>query len=83
MTPSDDRSVSLALRPKDAAKALGISVRHLFTLTKGGHIPCVRIGSGTRKTVLYPVEELRAWLAEQTRPGRPNGEEPQPPRQED
>lgn len=56
----------LALRPREAAKALGISARHLWQLTKDGHIPYVRVGSGTRKTVLYPVAELQAWLARQT-----------------
>lgn len=56
----------LALRPREAAKALGISARHLWQLTKDGHIPCARIGSGTRKTVLYPVAELEAWLASQS-----------------
>jgi excisionase family DNA binding protein len=55
----------LALRPRDAAKALGISPRLLWQLTKDGHIPCVRVGSGTRKTVLYPVAQLTAWLAQQ------------------
>jgi hypothetical protein len=56
----------LALRPRDAAKALSISERHLFTLTKDGEIPCVRIGSGSRKTVLYPMDSLRNWLASTT-----------------
>jgi excisionase family DNA binding protein len=59
-------SAPLALRPRDAAKALGISPRLLWQLTKDGRIPCVRVGSGTRKTVLYPVAELQAWLARQT-----------------
>jgi excisionase family DNA binding protein len=65
MVPTD-LSSPLALRPREAAKALGISVRHLWQLTKDGHVPCVRVGSGTRKTVLYPVAELHAWLARQT-----------------
>jgi excisionase family DNA binding protein len=56
----------LALRPREAAKALGISARHLWQLTKDSHIPCVRLGSGTRKTVLYPVAERRVWLTRQT-----------------
>ena len=56
---------TLALRPRDAAKALGISPRHLWQLTHDGHIPCVRIGSGKRQTVLYPVAELQAWLTRQ------------------
>ena len=52
-----------ALRSKEAAKALGISARHLWQLTHDGHVPCVRIGSGKRQTVLYPADTLREWLA--------------------
>ncbi len=63
---TDNVSPPLALRPRDAAKALAISARHLWQLTKDGHIPCVRIGTGKRKTVLYPVAVLRAWLDQQT-----------------
>jgi excisionase family DNA binding protein len=62
---STDLSSLLALRPREAAKALGISPRHLWQLTKDEHIPCVRVGSGRRKTVLYPVAELQAWLTRQ------------------
>lgn len=57
---------SLALRPREAAKALGISERTLWGLTTPrGPIPCVRIGQGKRQTVLYPVVELQAWLRRQ------------------
>lgn len=56
----------LALRPREAAKALGISPRLLWQLTKDGRIPCVRVGSGTRKTVLYPVADLQAWLSRES-----------------
>ena len=59
----------LALRPREAAKALGISARYLWQLTKDGRIPCVRVGGGKRKTVLYPVAELRAWLTQQAKEG--------------
>ena len=52
----------LALRPKQAAQALCISERHLWQLTRDGHVPCVRVGSGVRKTVLYPTDTLRKWL---------------------
>jgi excisionase family DNA binding protein len=55
----------LALRPREAAKALGISPRLLWQLTKDGHVPCVRIGSGKRRTVLYPLADLQAWLTRQ------------------
>lgn len=54
--------VPLAFRPRDAAKVLSVSPHHLWQLTKDGIIPCVRIGSGKRQTVLYPVAELEAWL---------------------
>jgi excisionase family DNA binding protein len=65
----------LALRPRQAAETLGISARHLWQLTHDGLIPCVRVGSGRRKTVLYPTESLRTWLhsASQGRRGPGNG----------
>ena len=50
----------LALRPKDAAKALSICERLLWTLTKRGEIPHVRFG----RAVLYPVDALREYLRE-------------------
>lgn len=53
----------LSLRPAEAAKALGISPRLLWQLTHDGVIPCVRVGSGKRQTVLYPTATLQAWLA--------------------
>jgi excisionase family DNA binding protein len=56
---------SLALRPREAAKALGISPRLLWQLTHDGHVPCVRVGTGKRRTVLYPVSSLEKWLSQQ------------------
>jgi hypothetical protein len=56
----------LALRPREAAKALGISERSLWGLTfPRGPIPCVRVGTGRRQNVLYPIDTLRAWLSRQ------------------
>ena len=49
----------LAMRPQQAAKALGISARHLWQLTKDGEIRSVRAG----QSVLYPILELQRWLA--------------------
>jgi excisionase family DNA binding protein len=60
----EDIQSTLALRPRHAAKALGISPRLLWQLTKDGHIPCVRVGNGKRRTVLYPLVALQAWLAQ-------------------
>ena len=65
-----DLSSALALRPREAAKALGISARHLWQLTRDGHIPCVRVGSGKRRTVLYPVAALQEWLTRQAAPAK-------------
>jgi excisionase family DNA binding protein len=66
----NESTLPLALRPREAAKALGISTRTLWELTRRGVIPCVHVGSGRRrKTVLYPVAELQAWLTQQAKKG--------------
>jgi hypothetical protein len=53
---------ALAFRPREAAKALGISERMLWSLTAPrGTIQSVRVGS----CVLYPVTGLQAWLDRQ------------------
>jgi hypothetical protein len=63
----NEGTAPMALRPKDAAKALGIGQRKLWDLSHPrGPIPCVRVGG----CCLYPVEGLRAWLNEQITPGR-------------
>jgi excisionase family DNA binding protein len=62
VTP-DDPHPPLALRPRDAARRLGVSPRTLWEWTRAGLVPCVRVGTGSRKTVLYPVADLQAWLA--------------------
>jgi hypothetical protein len=62
---------SLALRPREAAKALGISARTLWGLSAPrGPIPCLRIGHGKRQTVLYPVSDLQAWLTREAEPAK-------------
>lgn len=48
------------LRPRDAAAALCISERHLYTLTKEGIIPCVRLN----RLVRYSTDGIRAWISE-------------------
>ena len=49
----------LALRPRDAATALGISSRTLWGLTSPrGPIPCVRLG----RSVRYSVAALERYL---------------------
>ena len=51
----------LALRPKDAAKALGIGERKLWEITvdQTSGIPHTRFG----KAIVYPVADLERWLA--------------------
>jgi hypothetical protein len=61
----DGPDIRLALRPKDAAKALGIGERLLWEKTDGGDIPHLRIGAA----VLYPVAVLERWLAAQAEGG--------------
>lgn len=65
-SPGGVMSDRLALRPKDAAKALGIGQRLLWTLTHNGEIPHARMGA---KAIVYPIDGLRAWLAEQAAKG--------------
>ena len=59
----------LALRPKDAARALGIGTRKLWEITadQTSGIPHCRFG----KCVVYPVRELADWLAVQVAKGAP------------
>lgn len=54
---------TLALRPRDAARSLGVSERTLWSLTKQGKVPFVRFG----KAVRYPRHLLLRWLEEQSR----------------
>jgi hypothetical protein len=49
----------LALGPRDAARALGVSERTLWTYTRLHGVPHVRLG----RRILYPVRELADWLA--------------------
>jgi len=48
----------LLLTPREAAAALGICERTLYTLTKRGEIPVVRAG----RLVRYSVEDLKTWI---------------------
>jgi len=63
MSDTESTTDRLALRPKEAARALGIFDRLLWTKTNMGEIPHLRIG----KRVVYPVAALERYLAEQTK----------------
>jgi len=52
----------LAMRPKTAARAIGISERTLWAMTQRGEIPHARIGN----CVIYPTAPVMRWLEEIT-----------------
>lgn len=56
----------LACRIKDAARILGLSVRTVWQLAHDGEIPVVRVGTGRRRSLLFPIEGLRSWLLERS-----------------
>lgn len=56
---------ALAIRPREAARVLGISERLLWSLTNRGEIPHLKLGRAT----LYPVEQLQEWLRERAEKG--------------
>jgi len=60
-TGTEPETPCLAMRPREAAKALGISERLLWGWTNKGLVPHVRLG----KVILYPVDSLRDWLRQQ------------------
>ena len=60
----DPPTPCLAMRLREAAAALGVSERTLWDWTQRGDVPHVR----RNKTILYPVDALRRWLDEQTKP---------------
>ncbi|MCA9073677.1 MAG: helix-turn-helix domain-containing protein [Planctomycetaceae bacterium] len=64
--PTTGNVAPLLLKPAEAAQALSISERTLFTLTKNGTIPAVRLG----RSVRYDVEALRTFVVDQQ--SRPN-----------
>ena len=49
----------LGLSMGQAARAIGISERSLWTLANSGRIPHKRIG----RRIVFSVDELRRWLA--------------------
>jgi len=72
MTTSADTSLELsgriALRPKEAAAALGISVRTLRQLLP--ELPHVR----RRGVLLFPVRAMERWLEDEARKGHTDAE---------
>lgn len=59
------RSLPLLLTAPQAAKALAISARTLWTLTARGEVPAIRIG----RSVRYAPNDLRLWIESQRNKG--------------
>lgn len=59
--PAREVSV-LALRPRQAAEAIGVSESTLERWTKERGIPVIRLD----RAVLYPVREVADWLTSKT-----------------
>jgi len=55
----------LLLTAREAAEALAISPRKLWSMTNAGEIPCVRIG----RSVRYDVADLREFIDAQKKGG--------------
>jgi len=55
------KTARLLLTPLEAAQALSISPRKLWSMTSAGEIPHVRLG----RSVRYPLDELRRWIEAQ------------------
>ncbi|MBN1514323.1 MAG: helix-turn-helix domain-containing protein [Phycisphaerae bacterium] len=58
MTDPSPKPEPLALRPREAAEALGLSPRTLWSLTARGDLSCIKVG----RSVRYSLEGLREWL---------------------
>lgn len=57
----------LLLPPGEAAQTLSISPRTLWSLTKAGEIPCLKIG----RSVRYDPVDLRNWIDARKSAGNP------------
>jgi len=55
----------LLLTPEQAAVALAISPRKLWSSTTSGEIPHIRIG----RCVRYPLDDLKRWIDDQKKGG--------------
>ena len=58
MNSSESNIQCLLLTPREAAKALSICEKTLYTLTKSGELPAIKIGRAKR----YSVDEINRWI---------------------
>ncbi len=50
------------LRLSQVAKVLGLSQRTVWAMAKDGRIPCLRVGDGKKKVLLFPLDLLKEWV---------------------
>jgi excisionase family DNA binding protein len=63
-TPTQPTTTRLLLTASEAANALAVSERTLWSLTKRGEIGSIRIG----RSIRYDLEQLRLWIASKSQP---------------
>ena len=69
MQGSTPTKPALLLTPQQAAEALAISPRKLWSMTSAGEIPHVRLG----RSVRYPIADLEHWIDGQKSGGQFDG----------
>ena len=52
----------ICLRLSQVAKVLGLSPRTVWAMAKSGRIPCLRVGDGKKKVLLFPLDLLKEWI---------------------
>ena len=63
--PSQSQATPIAYSEDELEALCGISKRKLYDLRKEGRIPFKKVG----RRVLYPVEDIRAWLSSEGQDG--------------
>jgi excisionase family DNA binding protein len=58
MSAKKEAAVRLLVSPREAARLLSVCERTIYTLTKAGEIPAVRIGRAVR----YSMDDLKEWI---------------------
>ena len=58
----NQETTKLALSPREAAKALSVCEKTLYTMTKKYNIPVIRLG----RSVRYPLDALKEWIEKQS-----------------
>ncbi len=67
MSLNSNEPQRLTLNATEAARAIGISRRLLWSMKNRGDVPHVRLG----RRIVYPIAALEAWLAAKAKGGAP------------